>query len=106
MKIVALILSIYITALSIVPCADGMLQSSLKTDTSVSASDHDSKHSEHEDDCTPFCTCVCCGSLIVIPHILSFVKQSVVVSTIYQFHYTFDYSFDFKEGVWHPPAIS
>lgn len=105
MRILAFILAIYITALSIVPCADGLLQCSADSEIELSIDDESHNHSDHQDDCTPICACACCGSSIVIPYFKTPV-QKVVISTDYFFHYTFDYSFHYSEGVWHPPAVS
>ena len=106
MRIFALITSIYIAALSVVPCTDGMPQSSIHTDIEVSAAEHDHDHSEHQDDCTPFCVCACCGSIVTLPTDKAMLENKIEISTDYLFHYTFDYSFDYSEGVWHPPSLS
>jgi len=105
MRIFAFILSFYIIALSIVPCTDGIPQSSNHSDIEVSAAEHDHNHSDHKDSCTPFCVCACCGIMITMPTLQPLVQARVVISTDYLFHYTFDYSFDYSEGVWHPPSL-
>jgi len=106
MRILAFILCIYITALSVVPCTDGMPQTSHSSNTEVSAAEHDHNHSDHQDSCTLFCVCACCGTMITMPTLQPLVQVKVVISTVYLFHYTFDYSFDYSEGVWHPPSLS
>jgi len=106
MRIFVFILSLYITALSIAPCTDGLPQSSNHSDIEVSITEHDHDHSGHQDDCTPFCACACCGSIVTIPTVQLMVEANVEISTDYLFHYTFNYSFDYSEGVWHPPSHS
>ena len=106
MRIFAFLLSIFITALAIVPCADGMPQSSVDTEMEVFASEHDHNHSDQKDDCTPFCICVCCGSLIALPSLQPFLNERVAISAESLSRYTFDYSFDYSEGIWHPPSLS
>jgi len=106
MRIFAFILSLYIAALSLVPCADGMPQSSVENDIELLLSDHEHNHSDHKDDCTPFCACLCCGSIVAMPHDQTPSQSIIEISTHYQFHYTFDYALDYIEGVWHPPSIS
>ena len=87
-------------------CADGLVKciSYNTIENTTSHSDH-SHPTDQEDDCTPFCTCSCCGTFLVIPIILKPSKVSSDLSTTYQIHYTFDYAFDYIEGVWHPPSI-
>ena len=106
MRLLAFILCIYITALSVVPCTDGMPQTSNPSDTEISAAEHDHNHSDHQDHCTPFCVCACCGSIVTLPTVQDLVENKVAISTDYLFHYNFDYSFDYNEGVWHPPSLS
>lgn len=88
------------------PCTDGMPKNSNHSDIEVSAEEHDHNHSDHQDDCTPFCVCVCCGSIITLPIVQVMEGARVETSSNYLFHYTFDYSFDYSEGVWHPPSLS
>lgn len=107
MKVLTFILSLYITALSIVPCSDGIEQCRDNGETEISVLQHEHNHSDHENDlCTPFCTCACCGSLITLPTPQLISDSKVIISTTYLFAYKFDYSFEYKEGIWHPPAIS
>lgn len=106
MRILAFILCIYITALSVVPCTDGMSQNSNHSDIEVSTTEHDHNHSDHQDNCTPFCVCACCGTMITLPTVQPLVMSRIVISTDYLFHYTFDYSVDYSEEVWHPPSLS
>jgi len=106
MRLFVFILSLYITALSIVPCTDGISQTSTDADVEVSDNEHNHNHSDHKDDCTPFCVCFCCGSMIAMPYLPTLVKGKVDIFTDLLFQYKFDYSFDYSEGVWHPPAHS
>ncbi|MCB9255672.1 MAG: hypothetical protein H6579_00930 [Chitinophagales bacterium] len=106
MRILAFILCIYIATLSVVPCTDYVPQTTHSSNTEVSTGDHDHNHSDHQDSCTPFCVCACCGTMITMPTLQPLVQARVVISTDYLFYYTLDYSFDYNEGVWHPPAHS
>lgn len=106
MRILAFILSLYFTALSIVPCADGMPSSSNHSSIEASMDEHDYNHSDHPDNCTPFCVCACCGSIVTFPIVQSTATTKSAISTKCLFHYTFYYSFNFSEGIWHPPNQS
>jgi hypothetical protein len=88
------------------PCTDGIPQSLNHSDIEVSTAEQEHDHSDHQDDCPPFCVCACCGSFITMPIVQAFVETKVEISTEYHFHYTFDYSFVYSEGVWHPPCLS
>ena len=58
MRIAALILSMVILVLGFVPCADanGLSESNAQTVTQ----DHE-HNSQHNDECTPLCSCACCS---------------------------------------------
>ncbi len=108
MRLFSFILSLYILALSVVPCSDGIVHNLDDVDANIelSQTEHDHNHSGHNDCCTPFCTCACCGSLVTAPTSHHISEVRVLLSTTYLFSYNFDYSFEYVEGVWHPPAIS
>lgn len=95
----------YILALSLVPCTDGVVNDVCGSQKiELSDSGHSHEHSDHSDDCTPFCTCTCCGSVIVVPSSQEFGNHFILFVSTYLFPYSFDYSFDYVEGVWHPPT--
>lgn len=85
--------------LAFIPCSDGM---SCIDNTEQSSHDH----SDHEDHCTPFCTCTCCGSVVTVPASYIDLKGESDLSLLYQFPYVFDYSFIYSSNVWHPPILS
>jgi len=63
MKNLAFILSVYVLALTAIPCVDVPKDDVLhKTELSNTASEH---HEHTTDLCSPFCTCDCCVSPIV-----------------------------------------
>jgi hypothetical protein len=106
MRIFAFILSLYITTLSVVQCADAMPPSSNHSDIEVSLAENEHNHSDHKDDCTPFCACACCGSIVTLTTVQSLIATKIEISTDYLFYYTSDYSFDYNKGVWRPPTLS
>jgi hypothetical protein len=62
MKILALILSIYVTALTAFPCDDNhAFESSSSVQLVLAEQNQD--HSDDVDSCTPFCFCNCCQTL-------------------------------------------
>ncbi len=106
MRLFSFILSIYVLALSVVPCSDGIAHKLDDVDANieVSQTEHDHNPSDHSDYCTPFCSCSCCGSLTTVPTGHQIGEVKILASTTYLFPYKFDYSSDYTEGVWHPPV--
>ncbi|WP_197494066.1 hypothetical protein [Lewinella sp. 4G2] len=51
------------------PCQDGRIPVSQDAPAHVHAADPEHEHpdSEHEDHCTPFCICACCGAVLDAP---------------------------------------
>jgi len=84
MSYIAKILSIMTIVLTLLPCSDGyaqfqdnnVYQISLNTDNNQ---DH---HSDDGDLCTPFCTCVCCASLVYIQKSLNISQLEPIGQTI------------------------
>ena len=69
------ILSFYMLALALVPCADTaeaqpLSRVAISIDSTVHPDDHD-HHSKDcaEDTCPPFCICDCCSCVISLPEI-------------------------------------
>lgn len=98
MKIFAIILSLTIFSMSLVPCADGAV--SIHDDASVVDENHDQ---HEEDDCTPFCSCDCCSVSVTVPQIPILPVVEVEQNYYFSFLYSFHYSFDYEQGVWRPP---
>ncbi|WP_223552089.1 DUF6660 family protein [Aestuariivivens sp. NBU2969] len=80
MKFIALLLSIYIFGLNLVPCEDnGKFTDEVKTEISqVQCNDH-----QHQDRdlCSPFCSCECCHICILSFNAVDYIIQNPFVST-------------------------
>ena len=59
MKLVVTILTIYLTSLSVFPCADTLTDKDCESE--IHLHDAEDNHSDTEDDCSPLCQCQCCG---------------------------------------------
>ena len=111
MKYIVQILAFYITALAFSPCSDANLlgcSNDLSTN-SIELQDinHDNhSHDQEDDDCTPFCTCICCGTIIDMPASNSIFLNNNDLASTFQFNYFFNYSLDYLNTVWHPPTYS
>lgn len=70
MRFVAILMAVYIFGLMVMPCHDqhsNEWPSTTYTTTMISEVTHSPIHSEF-DDCSPFCTCQCCGSYFDVNH--------------------------------------
>ena len=113
MKGIIKILTIYLIALSFVPCGDGgggivEIINHLFDIEHQHISDHE-HHSRNcgDDDCSPFCVCICCSIAINVPEEITkfrpftlwcFNERPTNLSNIY--------SFTFSSSIWHPPTFS
>lgn len=106
MKIIRFLISFYIAALSVLPCNDIMAHNDHeKMDSEVIEQTH-TEDTSHEDVCTPFCTCSCCGAVLSLPSKIEYVLTKPIALSNYIFPYQLNYTFNFIKGVWHPPAYS
>jgi hypothetical protein len=106
-KLFSILLAVYVLALSMVPCTDGLEHIHEHAKAQIEQGNHsDHNHPEHKDHCTPFCTCACCGTVMVLPSVFQIEISNVEVYSLKQFYYSAQYTFDFNAGVWHPPALS
>jgi hypothetical protein len=79
MRIVALILSFIVLALTAVPCIDKHEDDCLQKQE-ISK---DVNHSQHDglDHCSPFCTCQCCQASFFVPMRTSFAALTTSVNS-------------------------
>ena len=107
MKLLNLLFSIYIIALSCMPCADaeiniGNKTASIYTETNLPLDKH------HDDTCSPFCICNCCHwngfyKTIDYADITVGIKIATEKTTI---EYTSTLFSNFRNSIWQPPQIS
>ena len=103
MKLAAVILSIVTLTLSAMPCDDEVVFNSGQS-TSIS---QDSGHTNHTgyDLCSPFCSCVCCATIILEPNIY----QSVLISEIpvkeLNTTYFVSFSNNYLSLIFQPPQV-
>lgn len=65
MRIALIILAIYTTALSCIPCKDIVQMDAYGTSVNVIKADQTRQQTADVDLCTPFCTCTCCASVSI-----------------------------------------
>jgi len=108
-KLLNYILSIYLVALSCLPCADMEVNSAAHKVVEISAN-HDEKshnHDKENDLCSPFCSCNCCGSQIVSYFKMLNYNFTVVSKTITTQlpSYASQFTSNFYGSIWQPPQI-
>ncbi|THH39658.1 hypothetical protein [Neolewinella litorea] len=69
------LLALQMTFLALAPCGD--LLSGAECGDPVERSDHESP--DHDDDCTPFCCCSCCGMLAEAPPALAVLEEALPI---------------------------
>ena len=67
MRAVTLSLALYLVVLAVLPCADAGARSLAHSDEVIVLDASDPPAAPHQDHCTPFCSCVCCGILLDAP---------------------------------------
>ncbi|WP_026729550.1 DUF6660 family protein [Flavobacterium denitrificans] len=107
MKWITVLLSIYLMALSNMPCADMEVNSAMHK-TAQFSSETNHSHDKDNDLCSPFCACNCCGA-----QVLSY--QTVAVFEFVTVHnlisiplpsYNSVFASDFYGSIWQPPQIA
>ena len=110
MKYVSIILSIYLLALAIVPCADGSTWDTSAIGNSLAVELPDTDSHDHEstmDHCSPLCSCSCCHITIRPPvkldWQLAFPLKAAVKKTRIQADI---YTSLCLDDIWQPPKFS
>ena len=103
MKLFACILSLYILALTAMPCVD-VHQDCLLHKAELSQSTNDS-HKDDVDRCSPFCTCDCCTSPVLQKdNVIHF--NCTPIPQKCEIGYSSSYISSLFTTIWHPPKIS
>jgi len=105
-KLLTVFLAFYIILLACKPCADGETLSVNQKQTASKTTGHSQDH--HEDSCSPFCICSCCGVQILNfsqPVAYQFVKAFADIKTPVPSYKSALISGYFG-SVWQPPQIA
>jgi len=106
MKFFAYIFSIYILALSVMPCSDASNDCRSKTEVAERADAHSHK-SDHNDTCSPFCICSCCNTPVNITFDSFSIKVNKPVATSLKIPvFNFFFASNYYGSIWKPPKIS
>lgn len=93
--------------LSVVPCADAEGINTSAQQLTIQHSQTNSQGHNEENDCSPFCTCACCGCQgFNVPVFYSMKCSSSFKTEKNISDYTFTFTSDFTSKIWQPPKIS
>lgn len=106
MKLIAFVLSLILFTMVALPCTDSMFTCTNENNTVELHQTHQEHSHETHDECTPLCTCNCCGTSITIPLLITFKERTIKIYDTNRFFYTYNYHYKFAKGLWHPPNIS
>ena len=105
MKWITIILSVYLIGLSILPCADLEITSTVNASQFLSEENH--SHDKENDMCSPFCACSCCGVQVLSyhPHIVFEFPVELFSTSLLAPNYKSVFASSFFGSIWQPPQI-
>ncbi|WP_394341372.1 DUF6660 family protein [Pedobacter chinensis] len=106
MKFLIYLLSLCILSLSCITCEDiAELENSQIRISSVTI--EKSNHAVDQDNCTPLCTCNCCGQpLVVNLSNSSFIFLNRLISNKQLTRYDNQFVSDYSKNIWQPPKLN
>ena len=108
MKLTSVILSLVFLILSCLPCADLKVNNSAHITTEFTSNHEKHSTDNHNDLCSPFCICSCCGSVIASyshPIIIKTPIRSKVIKAQLPTYKSILHS-NFYGSIWQPPKIA
>lgn len=107
MRIHVLLLALYILLLSCLPCGDmkdcSEVRDSVASHASAPAAANHTHHDNDVEQCSPFCSCICCGqisnwrsSTIIMQPVMRVTPPKILLAALFlQSEYT--------SAIWQPP---
>ena len=109
MKHLSIILSVYLLALAIIPCVDGVVMEAGHDETHVhvefDGSDGHNHEHDGDDDCSPLCACSCCNITLSPPGKIITLRFSSEISMELPNSYTELLSLVDIKDIWEPPKL-
>jgi len=103
MRIIAFILALYVMVLTVIPCID-VPQDNSKHKTEFSQQKQDSHHHSDTDHCSPFCTCNCCSTSVILQEIPCCTECLVSEVAIFNIYLPASFS-NPSFFIWQPPKL-
>lgn len=109
MKLLNFILSMYLVALSCLPCADIEVDSAMHSVAEHKSEKDKHSHEKSNDLCSPFCVCNCCGQQTLaqfemMSYFIPVKTEEITTST--PSTYTSPLYSDYYGSIWQPPQIA
>jgi len=102
-KIFAALLAFYLLALFVMPCAGDCDSDEHQAYVTQESTQH---HAEHENDnCSPFCSCDCCSSILSIVHASQLYAFIPSVEKKFSLE-THAFVLAFSDDCWQPPRLA
>ena len=103
MKFVTIILSLFILALAIQPCADVKAENKTKQYQAKAIHEHEN---DCDHDCPITCVCNCCGMPITYQAIITYnLVLNNQISTETKLVHQKNYIFSYHSNIWQPPKL-
>ena len=104
LKLFTIILSIYVTCLTLVPCSDFENTHSDEELSIEATHEHDHSGDCDDDTCTPFCMCACCHTNVVVnEEVLESTFELVTYEALFHDFYTDMVTTPYYDMPFHPP---
>jgi hypothetical protein len=105
MKWFGLFMAFYMLMLSAMPCSDDTDCESDINNAGTELTQQDKQHTEHEENCSPFCICTCCAtSAIHVPVVLKhkrYFQHRIEIGYLSEHLYNAD-----PASIWQPPRLT
>lgn len=105
MKYIALLISLYMTVLAIMPCRDQQEKDATLTFHTTIQKSHSCDTACGQETCSPFCTCVCCSTVRVLEQQSLFKLAGIHFSNSYPLQVIAALK-NISLSVWQPPQLS
>ena len=105
MRLIAVIFSMYVIMLTAIPCIDRYYDANQVDKTELTHENQDSHHHSDSDNCSPFCTCNCCATAVIIQPMMVKLTCFSFIQKQY-FPVTSVFISDPLANIWQPPKIA
>ncbi|HEY8401156.1 MAG TPA: DUF6660 family protein [Cytophagaceae bacterium] len=103
MRFLHIILSLYIVFLFILPCTDGAEKDAHITFSQALEGNHEH---DHEDTCSPFCVCNCCGPVVLFQFQGVNAEITPLPFTKHNEFYSYKETPSVYLPIWQPPKLN
>lgn len=107
MKLSCYLFSFYMLLLTCTPCADTYEDYLKSKESIISQTDDRNTNKEHNETCSPFCICTCCGHQTPFNILAALIKYTKAFKVDKQFTiYNQSIVSSYYGNIWQPPKLS